>query len=196
MKKYILMVSALFTISFYPMKRLRDIPKDQKIDFLAQKIRECKALLRIAQAQDMQESFFPDKEIESDEQANAQHHADDVVTILNSKYATHLSSVCLPDVMRNLDGIDGERVTRFVQHVMQESYCVVDSRDARSVKINKVLESIEEDSGLKYYILTGRATRSKRVVTESWQEAMRRAFNRAQEWQNKQQEMCLKPLGS
>jgi hypothetical protein len=176
-KKYIFMVSALLTISCYPMKRFRDISDDQKLNFLAQKYKEHKELARIAQAHKVQEFFFPDYAIAGDEISKALQHADEVVAILNATYATNLKCSSLPDVMRKLSGVEGERLTRFVQHVMQESYPRKDN------SISKVLTAIENDLQQKYYILTGVSGRVKRNVTGFWRDDMQNVFNAAQECQ-------------
>ncbi len=186
------MASLLLTIYCYPMKRSRF---EKRFEDFARKAQESSKVARIERIEKLKKFFYPNRDISDDEQKNAQQHAEAVIAVLNEKYLTTLHSDFLSEFMTAYaQQPEAERIGRLLQHVVDTSYCITDSPDQRTVGIKNSIQLIENDSCIKYYIITGSTKRVKKVFPISWQEAIPQAFSAAQKYQNAQQEISLQPF--
>lgn len=175
-------------LSSYSMKRnFCEVADDEMLDWLAQKAQESALQAEKKKAANVQNFFYPKQSIPEKEQKNAQYHINAVLAVLNEKNGTRLKSSFVLSFMRDCWEVDGERITRFMQYVVQESYCITRSANKRKNEINKILTAIEQDVQMQQYILTGESVRVTRAKTAWWQDDMQDAFNAVQRYQDEQQ---------
>lgn len=195
MKKILLLVMIFGVLPCYSMKRSRhEVDNHGLPQELAIKLRDGRERAILAaqkHKQIMIDFFYPHLEIPVDQLQQAKNHLKDVLAAVNTKRGTCLTISSLMEYTIEEQGINRERLIRFIQSVVEKSYLFEDySNEESSDAINTAIDQLEEDREIQQYILDGeRARRAKQI---KWQRDMQNAFEAVEDYCKNQK---LKPRG-